>query len=86
METLQSVCSKDRLSQLEVLRNKLANAIDGCTSMRDLASLSKQYRETLYEIENIRGTNDETDEISEILSSRVADGKSGAVRKGSTKL
>ena len=67
-----------RLDQLHELRNKLANAIDTCESMRDLAALSRQYRETIYEIEEIEGRNDTDDELSEILQSRETDGKSAA--------
>lgn len=73
--------AKDRLAQLVVLRDKLACAIDTCESMRDLAALSKQYRETLKEIEEIEGGSEQDDEIGEILGSREADGKPGAVRK-----
>lgn len=73
-----------RLQQLIELRNKLAYAIDNCESMRDLSSLSKQYRETIKEIEEIEGSEDNDDEIGALLSSRQADGKSGAVRKSRT--
>lgn len=45
--------TENRLDQLIELRNTLAMAIDKCESMRDLAALSKQYRETLKEIEEI---------------------------------
>ena len=41
---------------------------------------AKQYRETIKEIEEIRGVADDDDEIGRILSTREADGKSGAVR------
>ena len=76
----------DRLTRLIELRDKLEVAIEGCESMRDLAALARQYRETLKEIEEIEGANDNDDEIGNILSARVADGKSGAVRKSRTKL
>ena len=62
-----------RLEQLEVLRDKLAKAIETCESMRDLAALSRQYRETIYEIEEIEGRYDGDDELGEILQSRDAD-------------
>ena len=48
--------------------------------MRDLATLSRQYRETIREIEEIEGTSDDTDEIGAILAERQQDGKPGAVR------
>ena len=69
-----------RLEQLKKLREMLAKAIDTCESMRDLAALSRQYRETIREIEEIEGANDDGDEIGEILAERDKDGKPGAVR------
>lgn len=47
---------------------------------KDIASIAKQYRETIAEIEEIEGVDDKDDEIGEILSERKADGKSGTVR------
>lgn len=69
-----------RLSQLIELRDKLATAIDECESMRDLAALSRQYRETIREIEEIEGQGMNNDEIAEILTERDSMGKPGAVR------
>lgn len=76
----------NRLEQLVELRNKLATAIDNCESMRDLAALSRQYRETIREIEEIEGDGTENDEIKEILGFRSEHGKSGAVRKDRTEV
>lgn len=70
-----------RIDRLKKLRDTLACAIDSCESMRDLAALSRQYRETLKEIEEIEGAESNGDEIGEILSIRQAAGKPGAVRK-----
>ena len=70
-----------RLDQLKALRDVLAEAIDSKPGARDLAQLSKQYRETIKEIEEIEGGQEQDDEIGEILGSREADGKPGAVRK-----
>lgn len=72
--------TEGRIEQLEKLRDKLAQAIDSCESMRDLAALSKQYRETIKEISELKGVGEDDDEIGNILSSRIADGKSGSVR------
>jgi hypothetical protein len=72
--------AKNRLDQLIALRDKLANAIDTCESMRDLAALSRQYRETIREIEEIEGATIHDDEIAEILSEREAAGESRSVR------
>ena len=74
-----------RLEQLENLAKVLAKQIDVCANgLKDGAKLmpplAKQYRETIKEIEEIRGVADDDDEISQILSERATDGKSGAVR------
>lgn len=66
----------DRLTQLVELRNIIADAIDKCDSMRDLASLSRQYRETLDEIEAIEDAGERGDQIAELLSRHNAAGKS----------
>lgn len=75
-----------RLEQLIALRDTLACAIDSCESMRDLAALSRQYRETIREIEEIEGTEAADDEIGDILNRREADGESRAVRKDRSKI
>lgn len=59
-----------RLEQLVELRGILAESIDGCESNRDLAALTKQYREVLAEIESLEGDGDELDEIARIISKR----------------
>lgn len=69
-----------RLEQLRELLEILADEIDQRPGARDLAQLSRQYRETLKEIEEIEGAQQNDDDISEILSERAAAGKSGAVR------
>ena len=75
------VLQRDRLTQLKALLEVLAAEIDEKPGARDLAQLTKQYRETLKEIEEIEGAETTNDEISEILAERAADGKPGAVRK-----
>lgn len=72
--------NKSRLEQLKDLLKVLAREIDKKPGARDLAQLSRQYRETLAEIEEIKGIGDDDDEVQEILSKRSADGKTGAVR------
>lgn len=69
-----------RLEQLKELLRILADEIDERPGARDLAQLSRQYRETLKEIEEIEGAEQNDDDISEILSERAASGKTGAVR------
>lgn len=75
----------NRLEQLENLALILANQIDLCSEgdsdgAKNMPQLSKQYRETIKEIEEIRGMEKDDDEIGEILSARKADGKPDAVR------
>lgn len=74
----------DRLEQLENLARILAGQIDQCVGDPDglklIPPLSKQYRETIKEIEEIKGTEKDDDEIGAILSSREADGKPDSVR------
>lgn len=69
-----------RLEQLKQLAKVLASGIDACEDCRALPQLTKQYRETIREIEEIEGAKDDTDEIGAILAQREHDGKSGAVR------
>lgn len=62
--------TKSRLEQLEELVKILADEINARPGARDLAQLSKQYRETLAEIEMIKkdGQNDAEDEIARLLA------------------
>ena len=71
---------EDRLTQLKALLFVLADAIDSGPGARDLAQLSRQYRETLKEIEEIEGATASDDEIAEILSEREATGEARSVR------
>ena len=63
-----------RYERLIELRNTLEMAINSCDSMRDLAALSRQYRETLKEIDELEGAEPTDDGIAEILTARKADG------------
>ncbi|MGJ1042664.1 hypothetical protein ACR77V_12565 [Staphylococcus epidermidis] len=80
MPSMEESLEFSRVDQLRSLLMILAQEIDSEPGARDLAQLSKQYRETLREIEEIEGVT-EDDEISDILSERAAAGKPGAVRK-----
>ena len=77
---LSNTLTDSRIEQLKALRGILADEIDKRPGARDLAQLSRQYRETIKEIEEIEGGANQNDEIGEILSGREADGKPGAVR------
>lgn len=49
--------------QLRTLQVKLAAAIDGCKSARDLAALSKQYRDCVSQLATLQPPADEGDEF-----------------------
>ena len=66
-----------RLEKLKNLEKDLSNLMSKANS-RSYASLAKQYRETIKEIEEIEGTGNGEDEIAKILG---GDGVPGAVRK-----
>lgn len=78
---MKDIVNTDRVSQLKALLEILADAIDNRPGARDLASLSKQYRETLAEIEALEGNAPKNDQIEELLKNRQANGKSNTVRK-----
>lgn len=69
-----------RLEKLKELEAKLYVVMESADD-RSMASLARQYRETIREIEEIEGAEDNGDEITKILSGREAAGKSKAVRK-----
>lgn len=82
MATMKSITARGtRLEQLKQLAKVLAAGIDTCKDCRALPQLTKQYRETIREIEEIEGATNHGDEVSDILGERAADGKPGAVRK-----
>jgi uncharacterized membrane protein len=65
-----------RLEKLKELESDL-KALMSKANSRTYASLAKQYRETIKEIEEIEGNGEQEDEIAKILK---ADGVPGAVR------
>ena len=71
---MQTIAGGSRVEQLRELLLILAKEIDDGPGARDMASLARQYRETLKEIEEIEGATDDTDEIAKLLS---GDGESG---------
>ena len=68
-----------RLEKLKELENDLKELMKKANS-RSYASLAKQYRETIKEIDEIEGNDGNEDEIAQLLNQRSADGKPGAVR------
>lgn len=77
---MKDVVNESRLIQLKELLAILADSIDQQPGARDMAQLSRQYRETLREIDEIEGGVDPDDEIAQILSDVDADGNARAVR------
>ena len=76
---MQNVVNKSRIEQLKELLLIIAEEIDSRPGSRDLAALSRQYRETIKEIEEIEGATPD-DEIAGILSERESNGESRTVR------
>lgn len=70
-----------RAEQLQIIAQRLAKAISQCKDDSKLAPLVKQYRETIRELDELKGAGHDDDDIGAILSQRAADGKPGAVRK-----
>lgn len=62
----------------EFWRNRLTQCATNAPQL--VPQLSKQYRETIRELEEIRGVIDDDDEINKILAAREVNGKPGAVR------
>lgn len=60
--------SPDRLNQLKALSEILSDEIDKRPGARDLAQLSRQYRETLKEIEELEHMTVADDEIAMIIA------------------
>ena len=73
----------ERLKKLRELEKVLKKGLDECETDK-LASLARQYRETLREIDEIEGQKGNNDGISEILQQRSSNGLPGAVRKGNS--
>lgn len=73
----------DRLEKLQELEAMLKANLT-TADVRSLAGIAKQYRETIKEIEEIEGGDNDGDEIAELLENRGADGKAGAVRPDRT--
>lgn len=75
----------DRLGKLKAVAELLAKEMDKVKYSKDLPPLTKQYRETIKEIEEIEGNDNGEDEIEKLLSDR-ADGMPRAVRADRSKV
>lgn len=73
--------SSDRISRLEVVRDALSSALNGCESMRDLPSLSREYRAVLEELQQLSPAGKVGDPIDEIARRRSARG-AGTAKSG----
>ena len=60
-----------RPEQLRELALALAGWMDQCESARDMASLARQYRETIDELDSL-GVDDDEDGLAQIISRRAA--------------
>ena len=80
MKKMATVTSRgDRREQLTTLAQHIAKRLDSCESDMIYAQLSRQYRDTLREIDAL-GIIEDDDEIGELINERKSDGKSGTVR------
>jgi hypothetical protein len=86
MTIVEANQTQDRRGKLIALAELLAEQMDKVKYSKDLPPLAKQYRETIREIEELDDGSKDTDEISELLGQRDADGKSGAVRKDKSRV
>ena len=60
-----------RLEQLKELAMVIATEIDGGDGTHSMAQLARQYRETIREIEEIEGNDDDGDEIAQLIARRA---------------
>ena len=65
--------SGTRLEQLKTLALVIAESIDAGDESHSMAQLARQYRETIREIAELEGDNDNSDPIAGILASRGDD-------------
>ena len=71
-ETMLDVTrSGTRLEQLRTLAMVIAETIDGGDDRHSMAQLARQYRETIREIAELEGDDDDGDAISAILSAKA---------------
>jgi hypothetical protein len=69
----------NRLAKLKKLEKQLRNLLDRCEDDKAVAGIARQYRETLRDIDEIEGSQD-NDEVAGILQKRADNGAAGAVR------
>ena len=74
--------SEDRLAGLTYTRDKLAAALCGDPSDRDLPALSREYRIVLAEIDSINAKDEGPDAVDQLAKRRNAK-DSGSARRSS---
>jgi len=75
MKRMASVtCDGTRLEQLKTLALVIAETIDEGDESHSMAQLARQYRETIREIAELEGEDDDGDAIAKLIASRNADG------------
>lgn len=57
----------DRLTQLRALADELASRLDGTEDVRTIASLARQYRETINDIAEATGIADEGGDVADLI-------------------
>lgn len=57
----------DRLTQLRALADELASRLDGTEDVRTIASLARQYRETINDIAEATGVADEGGDVADLI-------------------
>ena len=72
---------ESRLDRLIATRDRLVAALAECESSRDLPALSREYRQTLAEIDSLH-TEDGLDVVDQLAKRRTAKG-SGRARRSS---
>ena len=71
MERMASVtCDGTRLEQLRTLALVLAESIDAGDESHSIAQLARQYRETIREIAELEGEDDDGDAIARLIAKR----------------
>ena len=83
---VEAVVGDDRLRVLRALRDRLAVDLDGCRSLRDVASLSQRLMDVLVQIEALTGAAsagkpERGTGLSE-FEARLAERQSGAAGAG----
>ena len=71
MKRMASVtCDGTRLEQLRTLALVIAESIDDGDESHSMAQLARQYRETIREIAELEGEDDDGDAIAQLIAKR----------------